>query len=427
MKREELTLNRLFYNNRFVLFFSIILAIIIWLVVAIQYSPEVTRVIKDVPVKIDLSNSVKNFNLQIFGTKDFYVDITVVGKRYAVSTNQLSKDDFSVVAKTNYVDSSGKQTLQLDIKPKSQSSDYSITKESSDYIEIYFDVFKEGEYTLVPEISYPAKIVPDGYFKDVEVMSAKTVTISGPATEINKINKVFAKVKINKTLTSTKTLKADIVPLGEYGETLRYLTIDDGNDDVSITIPVYKLAELPTSVSFKNVPAYYLTKPLEYTTTPSKALFAVDETALESLSSLSLGTIDFSNIKSGINKFVIKSNTISDAKVMDKTKSFKISIDASGVSEIKFTFKQSNISIINTPDAYDVSPTGSGISSVTVVGPLSVLKTLSSDDILAEIDLKGKTLTNETSKAKARLYVNNHDDCWIYGNYNAGITVSVKQ
>jgi len=427
MKREELTLNKLFYNNRFVLFFSIILAVVIWLIVAIQYSPEVTRVIKNVPVDINLSNSVKNFDLQIFGTKDFYVDITVVGKRYVVSSSKLSADDFSVVATTNYVDSSGKQTLQLEVKPKSQSADYSITKVSNDFIEVYFDVFKEGEYTLVPQIEYPSKAVPDGYFKDTEVMSAKTVTISGPATEINKINKVYAKVKIDKTLTSTKTFKADIVPLGEYGDTLSYLTIDDGNGDISITVPVYKLAELPTSVSFKNVPANYLSKPLKYTCSPAKAYFAVNETALESMTSFNLGTIDFSNIKSGINSFTIKSNSISDAKVMDKTKLFKISVDASGMSEIKLPVKQSNISVINVPDTYNVAPSGNEISSVTVVGPLSVLKTLTSDDIMAEIDLNGLTLSNGNSKAKASLYVNNHDDCWIYGNYNAGITVTTKQ
>lgn len=427
MKKEELTFNKLFYNNRFVLIFSIILSAIIWLIVAMEFSPEVERVLKNVPVKIDLSNSVETFDLQVFGKKDFTVDITVVGKRYEVSSNALSAESFSVTAKTNYVDSAGKQTLQLEVTPKAQSIDYEIKDVSEDYIEVYFDNYKEGEFALVPDIIYPDKVVPDGYFKDKEVLSAKTVTVSGPATEINKISKISAEVEIDKTLTATKTFKAQITPLGEFGSTLKYLTINNGNEDISITIPVYKIVNLPVSVSFKNVPAYYINQPLKYTCAPDNGSFAINEDALTTMSKLNIGTIDFCDLKAGINIININISDISGAKVMDDTKKFRVSIDASGMSEIRVPFKKSDIPIINTPDDFEVALNDFDISSVIVVGPPLIIEKLTSEDIFAEIDLQDVELSSDIVRAKARLFVKNHDDCWVNGSYNVRITVTPKQ
>jgi hypothetical protein len=111
--------HKFFYDNRVILILSIFFAIIFWVFVALECSPEEVRIVQDVPVVIDLENSVPSqFGLQIFGTKDFYVDVTVVGKRYEVSPSALSADDFLATAQTSYVDSEGKHTLQVKVVSK---------------------------------------------------------------------------------------------------------------------------------------------------------------------------------------------------------------------------------------------------------------------------------------------------------------------
>lgn len=104
------------YNNRMVVILSLILSVVIWVFVSIKVSPPQERVIRDVPVKIEMSASVEAFDLQLFGRKDFKVDVTVVGKRYVVAERLLSADDLIVTASTNYVDSAGKYTLRIDAK-----------------------------------------------------------------------------------------------------------------------------------------------------------------------------------------------------------------------------------------------------------------------------------------------------------------------
>lgn len=425
MKKRKPSFDKLLYNNRFLFIFSVIVAVTVWTIVAIFLSPEAERVVKDVPVKIEMSNSVDSFDLQVFGTKDFFVDVTVVGKRYVVAPTALSADDFSVTAKTNFVDSAGKYSLRLEIQPKSASADFTIVDSSVDYIEVFFDVYREGEYSLVPQIEFRDDAVPEGYFKDTEVLSASTVTISGPATEINKIDRVYAKVTVERALTATKTFPVEIVPTGEFGTLLRYLTVNRGNADITMTVPVYKLEELPVAVAFKNIPPAYLTTPLKYSVSPAKALFAVDEAALGDMTAMTIVSIDFSLLKPGLNTFDYENEDITHAKVMDKTTRFRVTVDASDMAEKELNLKPENINFTNIPQGFAVSYDGIGIYGIKAVGPETDLQGITSADVYADIDVGAAELTVGRNVIPARLYIRNSDTCWVYGQYS--LTVDIAQ
>ena len=86
-KNTKYTLSSLLANNRFLLIASFIISFVLWVWVAIEQSPEVQRVINNVPVSIKYENSVpEKLGLQIFGKSDFTIDITVTGKKYIVSS-----------------------------------------------------------------------------------------------------------------------------------------------------------------------------------------------------------------------------------------------------------------------------------------------------------------------------------------------------
>ena len=424
MKIKNFSFNNLFYNNRFVMAFSLVMAVVVWLIVAIQFSPQDERVVMDVPVKIIMSSNIETFDLQIFGIADFKVDVTVTGKRHMVSSNNLSADDFIVTANTNYVDSAGKYSLKLDVRKKTQDSDFEILKISNENIEVYFDSYKESEYTLIPETISSGNIIPKGYFKDSEILSAKTVTVSGPATEVNKISKVYARITVDTVLTATKTYKAEIIPLGEYGSVPRYLSINNGNVDIAVTVPIYKVAELPVTVSFKNSPAYFLENPLQFTCNPQIATFGVDETVLESMKQASIMTIDFSTIKSGKNVFSVKSKVIENIKVVDNTEEFKVTVDAGSLTEKKFSLTETNILLQNINKENTATLISKSIQNVVVVGDKTTIETLTPDNIFADIDFANTVLENGTIKIPAKIYVKDHDDCWIYGQYSVEVNIT---
>ena len=50
MKLKELSLRQLFSNTKFLVVFSILVAFIFWIVVALEYAPVIENEIKDIPV-----------------------------------------------------------------------------------------------------------------------------------------------------------------------------------------------------------------------------------------------------------------------------------------------------------------------------------------------------------------------------------------
>ena len=90
--KTKFKLNDLFNNDKFLLFFSLFAALVIWLLVVVNVSPATTRVIQGVKVNID-STVPSQFGLEVFGEKEFTVDVTVDiehGKTYG-STLQIQE------------------------------------------------------------------------------------------------------------------------------------------------------------------------------------------------------------------------------------------------------------------------------------------------------------------------------------------------
>ena len=121
--KNKFKLNDLFNNDVFLLVFSLVAALFVWLLVVINVSPATTRVIKGVKVNID-STIPSQFGLEVFGEKEFTVDVTVKGKKYQISSAALSADDITVTAQTNNVDSAGNRTLQLKAEPPIPPRDF---------------------------------------------------------------------------------------------------------------------------------------------------------------------------------------------------------------------------------------------------------------------------------------------------------------
>jgi hypothetical protein len=85
------------------------------------------------------------------------------------------------------------------------------------------------------------------------------VTVTGPSTEINRIEKVVAEIVLEKSLTSNKSADAEIVLLSDKGRSdFKYIT--KSIEKVVLTIPVLKVKELETVVAFKNTSDDYYVK-----------------------------------------------------------------------------------------------------------------------------------------------------------------------
>ena len=428
MKNKKFSLENILNNNRFLMVVSFLIAFGLWIWVAIDKSPEIQTVITNVPVKINLENSIpQQLGLQIFGKSEFTVDVTVTGKKYILSN--LKAEDIQVEANTNYVNSAGTKTLQLKVTPTDTSEEFDIASVSSTYIEVFFDTYKEVELSINGDIATELKsIIPDGCIMGDIVFSKNTVTVSGPTTEINRITGVFATAKIDEVLEKTTTVDPEVKLITSDGSKLEYskMSIDDA--EITMTIPVLKVVSLPTVVEFKNAPSYFIENPLSYTVYPSTVEVAVPVDVIETTKHFVVDTIDFADISNSYNTFNIDVESINSFKIVDESiKRFRVRVNASEFESKTIAVPMSKITLKDNRNDFKVVLNENKDIAVTVIGTPTSLEKITADNISIQVDTTDKSLTKDTNAISAKVLVNGESGCWAFGKYDIKVKVTPNE
>lgn len=426
MKLKKLSLRQLFSNTKFLVVFSILVAFIFWIVVALEYAPVIENEIKDIPVKIDMNNSVPDkLGLQIFGQSDYTINVTVRGNRYIVGGDLLTADDFEATAQTAYVDSAGKHSLVVKVTAKDANADYEIISKSTDYIEVYFDKYAEKEVEVTPRIiSELDDYTADDYMFDKAdiIYETKTVKVSGAQTEVNSITAAYADIPIEKKLTQSETIDASVVLSNGSDLDSKYVKINgESRLTVPVTLPVYKMQTSAVSVSFKNTPSDYINSPLLYSISPSRVRVAVLQNGSDTTNSLEIGTIDFANITPSNNSFTFLASNVKTAKFLDGTTSFNVEVNTDGLSTKKL---EPNINSIMITGGSGVSAGNvdlSSIGSVTVVGTQTALASVNANMLEVNINLTNIKLEEGENTVPVTVTLKNSKNCWVSGSYSAVI------
>lgn len=439
MNTKILKLRGLFSNTKFLVVFSIVCAVIFWVIVATQFSPIVDETIKDVPVTLN-SSALSQYGLQGFGADNFKVDITVEGKRYVVGV--LSADDFVVTADTTYVDTAGKYTLQIKAVPKDSNSDYSVVELSNSYMEVYFDkLVKNVEVPIEPRIvSSPQKLTEDGleFNNDDIILTQTTALINGAKTEVDKIKKVYADITIERTLSVSSTVEAKL----SFDDNIKYvdfLNISKNKDNdyiVPVHLCVYKNEKISTDVDIINAPSENLINSLKYTLSYNDLTFSVLQTkdGIELPERISIGAIDLSKVSpenrsfrftaDEISKYVSDNTAIDNGiKYSGAVNSVSVNLDTSSFTSTTLTLRNSNLSFSDGNKekySFDITP----LRRVTVVGLKADIAALSSENLEAVVQLGDVKPDSEKKSFPVTFKTGNSEMCWAYGEYN--IEVSKK-
>ncbi|MCQ2483828.1 MAG: hypothetical protein MJ168_00690 [Clostridia bacterium] len=439
MNTKIVKLRGLFSNTKFLVVFSIVCAVIFWVIVATQFSPIVDETIKDVPVTLN-SSALSQYGLQGFGADNFKVDITVEGKRYVVGV--LSADDFVVTADTAYVDTAGKYTLQIKAVPKDSNSDYNVVELSNSYMEVYFDkLVKNVEVPVEPRIvNSPQKLTEDGleFNNDDIILTQTTALISGAKTEVDRIKKVYADITIDRTLSVSSTVEAKL----SFDDNVKYvdfLNISKNKDNdyiIPVHLCVYKNEKINTDVDIINAPSENLKNFLKYTLSYNELTFSVLQTkdGIELPEKISIGVIDLSKVSPDnksfkftaeeISKYVSDNSAIDNGiKYSGTVNSVSANLDTSAFTSTTLTLRNSNLSFSDgNKDKYsfDITP----LRHITVVGPKADIAALTSENLQAVVQLGDVKPDSEKKSFPVIFKTGNSEMCWAYGEYN--IQVSKK-
>jgi len=423
--KKHLSLDTLLSDGKVVLAISFLFAMVLWVLVSMYASPVDIREIKNVKVTLNLEDSLPaKLNLAIFGEKDFYVDVTVRGRRYQLSDSALAAENLQVVAQMNYVDKAGINTLPLKASFANGGGDLEIISLSRTEIDVYFDTLKTQQYTLEPQIVHDGfEIAQEGFISETPILSSSVIELSGPEMEINKIRNVYAKASIKEPLAANITLPVSIVPQGDNGEPIKY--VESSSDDITVTIPIKKIMTLPTTVSFINAPLAYSEGFLNMRFEPRTVKVAVSTDIADTVDSFPIGIIDFSTLPLGVitREFPpvsTKAITILDEKV----KTFRVTIDTSKMREKVFDIPLTNFSAANVPEGRRVTPMDTTLKGVRIIGLENDIASLSADGIYVESDFSNLEATEGIVTVPVRIFVKSNTSCWAYGDYKIRVRIS---
>ncbi len=407
-------------NRRAVLITSFLLALVIWLAVSINEAPVVERVVHDVKVDVDESMP-SQLGYTAFGAENVYVDVTVSGKRYEVGDNVLTADDITVTAVTTSVDSPGKYTLQLRAASVEANPDYTIVGRSKDTIDVYFDTEKTIDVPVEPVVRSSGNLVDTSkYLTQDPIPSQTSVSVTGPATYIENISHAYAYIDTSGNLKNSTTFDATLKIVDENDNSVPYLTTD-AEENVTVTVPVYRITNLPVVVDFSNTPAAYIENAPKVTIRPSNIDVAVDPDRYSDMGEISIGTIDFSRIESGTTTLTLKASDMTEGVPLDSDDEFEVTIDVGNLSTRTIEISNPSIKVTNNATDLSVRPQADTIT-VTLIGPEDDLEALTASSISFTADLAGVDLEEGTTRLVLTPTVSS-ETCWVYGSYSCRATI----
>ena len=118
---KKFSLRKLIYNDKYLIVFSIITAVIVWISTSMSLSPETTKTIT-VPVNVDFSNTAADqLGIKCYGDTKIDVDVTVNCKKYLA--RDISADDLKVQLQTNAVTSKGNYEVPITVSSVNENAD----------------------------------------------------------------------------------------------------------------------------------------------------------------------------------------------------------------------------------------------------------------------------------------------------------------
>ena len=281
-------------------------------------------------------------------------------------------------------------------------------------VDVVFDVVEEKTVPITVTTNYLT--IADGYILYGTELSKETVTLSGPSTEIDKVETCTAEVTHKGELTDSVTLDTALRFYTKSGSEVKFEYTNLEESSVEVTLEVYKMATLPVSVSFINAPRNFDPSVLVYSLSKQTLNVAGPESQIEKLSTLSVGTIDLSTF--ALNKvYELPIELPGNIRLLDNISSITVSFDSSKLEAKTMNLPASCVQVVNLPSTYTLTVQTERLMNVTLCGPAGLLDTLVPEQVVIEIDADDFYVAAGQQNIACRLYVPSNGKIFALGSY----------
>lgn len=361
---------------------SLLCAILLWFYVSAVESPTSEKNFDSVAITLRNKDVLlTETDLSVISDAIYEADIVLSGKKSTL--NKIDYEDITATVDLSKLTEAGTHELSVSVTAPSGTT---VVSTNPRYITVAIDKTVAKSFDIEPEISY--NNLPSSYemgecvVTDSQSKAVTSVTVSGPATEIERIDKVVARVDFG-SLTSSVEAKTNLVCLNYYGEEISSTNVRLSPQSVIVKQPIYVTKTLPLSVSQAN--NTFTDSQISFKIKPSSVEVKGDPKILEELTAITLDPINERSIGEALTTTVnslIKLPEGLELVSMQNTATITASVRNVKCQYLKVS--PDNLTVVNMPDFLDISFEETDWTLVVINASG---KSVSLDDIELELDL----------------------------------------
>lgn len=379
-------MHRFFANDTAVKVLSIIVAIVMWLYVMNEQNPQVTYIVRDVPVKLS------NLDEDKFALKDessqFTVNVKVRGRRSLVT--DLKPNDISAeVSMRGRMEGDNLIRVDVVVPPNIELIDV-LPREIMVTLEA---VIEEQRPVTVEVVGTPAQ----GFAAGKPQVKPQEVVIKGPRSIVNSIKKISTTIDISdKDSAVTSTLP--FMVLDGQGNEQKRITFRP--DVVEVTVPIVPVSNVQVLPNIRgNPPEGYIIRDVRID--PPSITVTGSADILNNLQSISTEPINIqgevSTVSVDVNLLLPKGITIFDEEVQ----SARVTVEIEKLATTTLNIKSDKIAVEGANSGLNAELEHDRDVILTVSGPESIIDKANENMVKLNVDITGLTEGEHFVKIRA--------------------------
>lgn len=270
-------------------------AVIIWLYVMSNDSPDYERTFSGVPVSIENTALLSSSNgLTVLSGAGNLADITITGKKSDLISYSL--EDIVASVDVGRITEAGRHQLSVSVTTPSGAILKSVSPTS---VEIYVDQI--ATKTVPVQVNIVSIQYDQSISLGVPTPDVSAVTISGPASVIDAAKYAVVNLELG-TVTTSVSARGELRLLTEDGAVIDNSFVVLSQSSVGVSIPVYIEREIPITVGTKY--GFFNEENATIRVVPGSIMVRADPKLLSGVESLEVATIDEKQITSSETQIV---------------------------------------------------------------------------------------------------------------------------
>ena len=397
---------------------SVLLAVLFWMYVRAELDPAQTSWFYHVPVEITGSSVLTRQGLTVANLSQSTVDLRIEGPVSVLDSLSRSRKDLSVTLDVSKCTEGENKLVYTPNWPVNINTE-SITTIDRDPETITVTV--EKLYTSSFNVEFQLKgTVADGYQAGTPAINPETVVVSGPAEQVSRVKKVVAVLE-TENLDQRFAGDLPLVLLDENGEQITDAEVTLDSPTAYVVLPVVVVKDVPLTVNFQPGGGATIDD-ITYEINPKSLMVSGAESDMESLSEISLGSVDLSKVV-GTNTFPFPIDLDASLENVTGSTSATVTVTVNGLDTRSFDVD--NIQMVNVPDGYQVT-LATQVRTVKVRGKQEDLDNIDASQLsivadLSDVDFAG---LYSVPASKVKVYLNADSSVGVIGDYTVVVNVS---